>query len=123
VIHHTATDGLFHQFSAPEDLPETDDFEEWIDDSYRFFMELANWQLPHLFPSALTMHPLFTEIICPSIFAASASVVTSASVAISNAATSVFITEEASDDESNNIPHSQQASTANVCLAKVGEYL
>jgi hypothetical protein len=58
MIHHTATDGLSHQLPAPENLPETDDFEEWIDDSYSFFMELANWRLPHLFPSALTMRPL-----------------------------------------------------------------
>jgi hypothetical protein len=42
-IHHTAADGLFYQLSALEDPPETDDFEEWIDDSYGFFMELANW--------------------------------------------------------------------------------
>jgi hypothetical protein len=27
-IHHTTTDGLSHQLPAPEDLPETDDFEE-----------------------------------------------------------------------------------------------
>jgi hypothetical protein len=33
-IHHTATDGLSCQLPAPEDSPETDDFEEWIDDSY-----------------------------------------------------------------------------------------
>jgi hypothetical protein len=31
--------------------------------------------------------------------------------------------EETSDDESNNIPRSQWASAADVCLAKVGEYL
>jgi hypothetical protein len=43
VIHHTAADGLSHRLPAPEDLPETNDFEEWIDDSYSFFMELANW--------------------------------------------------------------------------------
>jgi hypothetical protein len=42
-IHHTAADGLSRRFPAPEDLPEMDDFEEWIDDSYGFFMELANW--------------------------------------------------------------------------------
>jgi hypothetical protein len=41
-IHHTAADGLSCRLPAPEDPPETDDFEEWIDDSYRFFMELAN---------------------------------------------------------------------------------
>jgi hypothetical protein len=81
-----ATDGLSRRLPAPEDPPETDDFEEWIDDSYGFFMELANWQPPHLFPSALTMHPLFTEMIRSSI-----------------AATSAFITEETSDDESNDI--------------------
>jgi hypothetical protein len=73
MTHHTAADGLSHQLPAPEDLPETDDFEEWIDDSYGFFMELANWQRPHLFPSALTMCPLFTELIRPTV-AASASV-------------------------------------------------
>jgi hypothetical protein len=42
-IHHTATDGLSHQLLAPEDPPETDDFEEWIDNSYGIFMELAHW--------------------------------------------------------------------------------
>jgi hypothetical protein len=83
-----------------------DDFEEWIDDSYGFFMELANWRPPHLFPSALTMRPLFTEIIRPSVFAASA-----------------FITEETSDDESNDIPRSQRASAADVRLTEVEEYL
>jgi hypothetical protein len=91
-----------------------DDFEEWIDDSYRFFMELANWRPPHMFPSALTMRPLFTEIIRPSVFAACASV--------SDAAASTFITEETSDDESNNHSHSQRASAANVCLTEVEEY-
>jgi hypothetical protein len=72
-IHHTAADGLSHRLPAPEDLPETDDSEEWIDDSYGFFMELANWQPPHLFPSTLTMRPLFTQIIRPSAVSASAS--------------------------------------------------
>jgi hypothetical protein len=33
VIHRTATDSLSRQLPAPEDPPETDDFEEWIDDS------------------------------------------------------------------------------------------
>jgi hypothetical protein len=32
-IHHTAADGLSHRLPAPEDPPETDDFEDWIDDS------------------------------------------------------------------------------------------
>jgi hypothetical protein len=68
-------------------------------------MELANWRPPHLFPSALTMCPLFTEIICPSMFAASTSVAISASA--SDTATSAFIMEETSDDKSNDIPHSQ----------------
>jgi hypothetical protein len=54
-IHHTAADSLSHQLPAPEDLPETNDFEEWIDDSYSFFMELANWRPPHLFPSAVVV--------------------------------------------------------------------
>jgi hypothetical protein len=142
--HHTAADGLSHRLPAPEDPPETDDFEEWIDDSYGFFMELANWRPPHLFPSALTMHPLFTELIRPaisfaaiatstsvaasvfaasvfaaSIFAASASVAISAS----NTAASAFITEETADDESNDIPRSQRASAADDRLAEVEEYL
>jgi hypothetical protein len=94
-----------------------DDFEEWIDDSYRFLMELANWRPPHLFPSTLTMHPLFTELIHP------AASITAISTSASGAATSRFITEETSDDKSNNISHSPQASAANICLAKVGEYL
>jgi hypothetical protein len=115
VIHHTATNGLSHRLTAPENLPEMDDFEEWINDSYRFFMELANWRLLHLFPSGLTMHPLFTQIRCPSVFATSASA--------SDAAASTFITEETSDDKSNDIPHSQQASAANDCPTKVEEYL
>jgi hypothetical protein len=108
-IHHTAADGLSRRLPAPEDPPETDDFEEWIDDSYSFFMELANWRPPHLFPSTLTMCLLFTEIIRPSVFAASASVSASTSVAVSasDTATSAFITEETSDDKSNDIPRSQ----------------
>jgi hypothetical protein len=72
-----------------------DDFEEWIDDLYRFFMELANWRPPHLLPSTLTMCPLFTETIRPSVFATS------------NSATSAFIMKETSDDESNDILRSQ----------------
>jgi hypothetical protein len=62
-IHHMAADGLSRQTPAPEDPLETNDFEEWIDNSYRFFMELANWRPCHLFPSALTMHQQFTELI------------------------------------------------------------
>jgi hypothetical protein len=105
MIHHTAADGLSRLLPAPEDPPEMDDFEDWIDDSYRFFMELANWRPSHLFPSTLTMHPLFTEIICPSVFATSASDAISASAF--DAAASMFIMEETSDDESNDIPCSQ----------------
>jgi hypothetical protein len=130
-IHHTAADGLSRRLPAPEDPPETDDFEEWIDDSYGSFMELANWRPPHLFPSSLTMRPLFTEIICPSVFAASAStsvtISTSTSVAVSasasDTAASAFITEETSDDKSNDIPCSQQASAANDHLTEVEEYI
>jgi hypothetical protein len=59
------------------------------------------------------MRPLFTEIIRPSVFAASAS----------DAAASAFIMEETSDDESNDIPRSQRASAANIRLAEVEEYL
>jgi hypothetical protein len=108
--------------SAPEDPPETNDFEEWIDDSYRFFMELTNWRPPHLFPSALTMCPLFTELIRPvtSVFAAS---VFAASAPASDIAASAFITEETADDESNDIPHSPRASAADDRLAEVEEYL
>jgi hypothetical protein len=114
-IHHTATDGLSCRLPAPEDLPEMDDFEEWIDDSYGFFMELANWRPPHLFPSALTMCPLFTQIIHPSVFAVS--------TPTSDTAASTFIMEETSDDKSNDIPHSQRASTADDRLTEVEEYL
>jgi hypothetical protein len=67
-IHHTAANGLSRRTPAPEDPPETDDFEEWIDDSYGFFMELANWQPRHLFPSALTMCLQFTQVIHASAF-------------------------------------------------------
>jgi hypothetical protein len=138
-IHHTAADGLSRRTPAPEDPPETDDFEEWIDDSYRFFMELANWRPPHLFPSALTMRPLFTELIRPaaSVFTASASVAASvftasASVAASvfatsapasNIAASAFITEETADDKSNDIPRSPRASAADDRLTEVEQYL
>jgi hypothetical protein len=62
-IHHTAADRLSRRTPAPEDPPETDDFEEWIDDSYGFFMELANWWPRHLFPPVLTMYQQFTELI------------------------------------------------------------
>jgi hypothetical protein len=67
------------------------------------------------------MHPLFTQIIRPSVFAASASVAIAASA--SDTAASAFIMEENFDEESNNIPCSQRASTADVCLAEVKEYL
>jgi hypothetical protein len=104
-IHHTATDGLSRRLPAPEDPPEMDDFEEWIDNSYGLFMELANWRLPHLFPSALTMRPLFTELICPAVsFTAVAASDTAASVFA--VAASAFIMEETSDDESNDISRS-----------------
>jgi hypothetical protein len=43
------------------------------------------------------MRPLFTELICPSISAASVSFAASTS----DAAASAFITEETSNDESN----------------------
>jgi hypothetical protein len=45
-------------------------------------MELANWQLRHLFPSMLTMHQQFTELIHDS------------------ASASAFIMEETSKDNS-----------------------
>jgi hypothetical protein len=106
-IHHTAADGLSRRFPAPEDLPEMDDFEEWIDDSYGFFMELANWRLPHLFPSALTMCPLFTELIPPAASVFAASIFAASVFAASDIAISTFITEETADDESNDIPRSQ----------------
>jgi hypothetical protein len=137
VIHHTAADGLSRRLPAPEDPPETDDFEEWIDDSYGLFMELAHWRPPHLFLSALTMHPLFTELIRPaisftaiaasaSVFAASASVAASVfaiAASTSDTAASAFITEGNFDDESNDIPRSPRASAADVRLAEVEEYL
>jgi hypothetical protein len=107
-IHHTAADGLSRRTPAPEDPPETDDFEEWIDNSYGFFMELANWQLRHLFPSTLTMHQQFIELIH-----------TSASV-------STIITEETSEDNSNaaaDIPWNLRASAANTRLSEVKQYL
>jgi hypothetical protein len=105
-----------------------DDFEEWIDDSYGFFMELANWRPPHLFPSALTMHPLLTELIRPaasaSVFAVSTSVATSVFAAsASDTAASAFIMEETADDESNDIPRSPRASAAYDRLAEVEQYL
>jgi hypothetical protein len=77
-IHHTAADRLSRRTPAPEDPPETNDFEEWIDDSYRFFMELANWRPHHLFPSTLTMRLQFTQVI--------------------HAAASAFIMEETAED-------------------------
>jgi hypothetical protein len=96
-IHHTAADRLSRRTPAPEDPLETNDFEEWIDDSYGFFMELANWRLHHLFPSALTMPQQFTELIHAS------------------ASASTFITEETSEDNSDaaaNIPRNLRASAA-----------
>jgi hypothetical protein len=62
------------------------------------------------------MHLLFTELLCPSAPAASTS----------NTATSMFIMEETSNDNSNastDIPRSLQASTANTYLSEVEEYL
>jgi hypothetical protein len=52
------------------------------------------------------MRPLFTELIHPAI-TTSASVF-AASASVSDTATSAFITEETANDESNDIPHSQQ---------------
>jgi hypothetical protein len=112
-------------------------------------MELANWRPPHLFPSALTMRPLFTELIRPatsifttstsvaasvfaasvfaaSVFAASvfaASVFAASVFAASIFAASAIITEETADDESNDIPRSPRASAADDCLAEVEQYL
>jgi hypothetical protein len=87
-------------------------------------MELANWQPPHLFPSALTMRPLFTQLIRPaaSVFTASASAAASVFTA-SVFAASAFITDETADDESNDIPHSPRASAADDRLAEVEQYL
>jgi hypothetical protein len=112
-IHHTAADGLSCRLPAPEELPEMDDFDECIDNSYRFFMELANWRPPYLFPSTLTMRPLFTELIRPatSITAVAASA-SDTDASASNTAASAFIMEETSNDESNDISRSQRASVA-----------
>jgi hypothetical protein len=60
------------------------------------------------------MCPLFTELIHP---------VASTSVAASDTAASVFITEETSHDESNDIPCSPRASAADDCLTEVEQYL
>jgi hypothetical protein len=90
--------------------PETNDFKEWIDDSYRFFIELANWWLRHLFPSALTVHQQFTELIHTS----------------ASASASAFITEETSKDNpyaAADIPRNLRASAANMRLSKVKPYL
>jgi hypothetical protein len=105
-IHHTAADRLSRQTPAPEDPLETDDFEKWIDDSYGFFMELANWRPRHLFPSALTMRSQFTQVL--------------------HAAASAFITEETADstaDASTDIPQNLRAIAADVRLSDVKEYL
>jgi hypothetical protein len=67
------------------------------------------------------MCPQFTELLCSSAFATSASVAASIS-----AAASTFIMEETYDDKSNasnNIPHSLRASAANIHLTEVEEYL
>jgi hypothetical protein len=113
-IHHTAADGLSQQTPAPEDPPETNDFEEWIDDSYRFFMELASWRPCHLFPSTLTMHLQFTQVTHTA----------------TSASASLFITEETTDDTADAsadasaiIPRNLRASAADACLSEVKEYL
>jgi hypothetical protein len=73
-------------------------------------MELANWKPPHLFPSTLTMHPLFTELICTP---------------VRMTAISIFITEENLNAASDTVGilWSLQAISANIYLAKVEEYL
>jgi hypothetical protein len=71
-------------------------------------MELANWRLHHLFPSALTVRQQFTELIHAS------------------ASASVFIMEETSEDNSDaaaDIPWNLRASAANTHLSEVKQYL
>jgi hypothetical protein len=41
---HGAADGLSRRPPAPEDPQEPDDSDDWIDDSYGFFMELVNYR-------------------------------------------------------------------------------
>jgi hypothetical protein len=80
------------------------------------------------------MRPWFTELIHPSVsastsdtaasaFAASAFAASAFAASAFAASASVFIMEETSDDESNDIPRSLQASAADIRLAEVGEYL
>jgi hypothetical protein len=113
-IHHTAANGLSRRTPTAEDPPKTNDFEEWIDDSYGFFMELANWRPRHLFPSALTICPQFTQV----------------THAATSASASAFITEEIADDTADtstdtsaDIPQNLRASAADVRLSEVKEYL
>jgi hypothetical protein len=96
-------------------------------------MELANWQPPYLFPSALTMRPLFTELIRPATsitavaasitaIAASVTAIAASITAIASSVTAVAASITA-DDESNDIPRSPRASAADDCLAEVEQYL
>jgi hypothetical protein len=39
---HSAADGLSRRLRSDQDPPETDDYEDWIDQSYGFYMHLAN---------------------------------------------------------------------------------
>jgi hypothetical protein len=56
---HTAADGLSRRTPAEEDPSEPDDLEDWIDESYGFFMELV-----HLRPSTQITHYKMLCIIC-----------------------------------------------------------
>lgn len=106
---HTAADGLSRRPRAPEDPPETDDFEEWIDESYGFFMELANFRPGSLLSaSSASDHPdsLFTGHAHPD---HPAEIV------------HAFITEE--DPETIIIPRNDKATAADRRLAMVEEFL
>ena len=42
---HTSPDGLSHRPPSDDDPPDTDDFEDWLDNSYSFYITLLNDRL------------------------------------------------------------------------------
>ena len=70
---HTSPDGLSHRPPSNDDPPNTDDFEDWLDNSYSFCVTLLNDWLLHTmlhtfgvsFPLPTALHPLGVKWLPP----------------------------------------------------------
>lgn len=103
---HAAADGLSRRPRAPEDPPEPDDFEEWIDESYGFFMEVANWRPPKLITQHYGFQALFNDLLRPT---------------QPDEISEAFITE--ATDEEQTIPRNDKARAADAKLLLVEAFL